>query len=295
VFDEYYKDLHDKKNKRAVKSPPPPPAEPAYELPSREPSADPKVINLHLPAAPKPRVKQPKRTPKHDHGDHRARMRARALSTDLDGFAEHEVLEMLLAYSIPRVDVNPTAHALINRFGSLWRVLEASADELAAIDGVGAVAASFLSLFLPFYRAYALSKVASAKVLHSSADVGAYLRPFFTGRNVEMIYLLCLDNARRVIACERVCEGTDTFANVDPRVILQAALSRRAQSAVIAHNHPRSLALPSSDDLAATRSLVQAFKLIGITLADHLIFSDEIDAASGGIDYVSLKATGAIE
>jgi len=222
-------------------------------------------------------------------------MRVRAIETDLDGFADHEVLEMLLSYAIPRVDTNAAAHALIRRFGSLWQVMETQADELAQVDGVGDIAAAFLALFLPTYRAYAQSKIKLSKVLHGDSDVGDYLRPFFIGRNVEMIYLLCLDNARRVIACERVCEGTDTFANADPRVILQAALARRAQIAVIAHNHPRSLALPSPDDLITTRSLAQAFKLMGMTLADHLIFSDEIDAGSGQIDYVSLRKSGAFE
>lgn len=80
------------------------------------------------------------------HAGHRARMRERFMKEGLSGFSEHEVLELLLMFAIPQRDVNPLAHRLIDRFGSLSAVLESSPAELTRVDGVGENAAALLSL-----------------------------------------------------------------------------------------------------------------------------------------------------
>lgn len=87
------------------------------------------------------------KTPKkHLHAGHRSRMRRRFLCNGLDGFADHEVLELLLFYAVPRQDVNPMAHALLNKFGSLPAVLDASVEDLCTVYGVGPKIAGFLNL-----------------------------------------------------------------------------------------------------------------------------------------------------
>ena len=89
------------------------------------------------------------------HAGHRARMRERFMKEGLSGFSEHEVLELLLMFAIPQRDVNPLAHRLIDRFGSLSAVLESSPAELTRVDGVGENAAVLLSLMpqlLSYYQ-----------------------------------------------------------------------------------------------------------------------------------------------
>ncbi len=71
------------------------------------------------------------------HDGHREKMRNRFLTAGLDAFADHEALELLLYYAIPRRDTNPTAHALMERYGSLSAVLEAPAEDLRKVEGVG--------------------------------------------------------------------------------------------------------------------------------------------------------------
>ena len=81
------------------------------------------------------------------HGGHRDRLRERFIRDGLDGFEEHNILEMLLFYPIPQKDTNELAHALLDRFGSLESVFNATPEELMQIDGVGEHTARFLSMF----------------------------------------------------------------------------------------------------------------------------------------------------
>ena len=88
------------------------------------------------------------------HDGHRKRMRERFRISGLEGFSEHEVLELILFYGRARGNVNDTAHALMDVFGSLPRVLEASPEQLMLIDGIGEESATLLSLILPLFRRY---------------------------------------------------------------------------------------------------------------------------------------------
>ena len=81
------------------------------------------------------------------HDGHRSRMRERFRREGLNGFADHEALELMLFYAIPQRNVNPLAHALLERFGSFHGVLEASEEELCRVEGVGEYAAVLLHLF----------------------------------------------------------------------------------------------------------------------------------------------------
>ncbi len=88
------------------------------------------------------------------HAGHRSRLRDRFMKEGLSGFSEHEILELLLTYAIPQRDVNPLAHALITRFGSLSGVLDAGEHELMQVDGIGKNAASLLCLMPELLGAY---------------------------------------------------------------------------------------------------------------------------------------------
>ena len=145
------------------------------------------------------------------HTGHRQRLKERFLKEGLDHFDEHQVLELLLFYCIPRVDTNPIAHALLHRFGSLAQVLEAPVGELEKMPGIGHNAAVFLSLITAAGRYYQVNCASRNVILTSVEACGRYLMPFFYGRRNETVYLLCLDAKCKVLCC-KVSEKSFVFS-----------------------------------------------------------------------------------
>lgn len=218
------------------------------------------------------------------HDGHRQRLKSRFLTEGLDHFEQHQVLELLLFYCIPRQDTNPIAHALLEHFGSLAQVMAATPDELQKVPGVGESTATFLPLLNAFCRYYQRSANASAKILNTLEACGAYLIPYFFGVSNETVYLLCLDAKCKVLSCKKVGEGSVNSAAVPIRRIVEMALGSNATSAVLAHNHPSGLAIPSAEDELTTKQLAVALSSVDITLADHIIIADN--------DFVSLRQSG---
>jgi DNA repair protein RadC len=210
------------------------------------------------------------------HRGHRDRMRRRALAEGLDGFADHEVLELLLFAILPRVNTNPVAHRLLARFGSLSAVLEADPNDLATVPGIGRRGAQFLAGLPHVARRYMHDRVRRTNPRLSDPDtVAAYVKPLLAGRTEEAIYLLCLDAHCRVRFPALVATGTVTEAHVHPRQAVETALRHRAASAILAHNHPAGEVTPSGADLRMTQRIAQALESVGVPLLDHVIVAGE--------------------
>lgn len=209
------------------------------------------------------------------HNGHRERMRNRFLEQGLDSFNDHQVLEMLLYYSIPRVDTNELSHALINKFGSLTRVMEASASEIAQVPGIGVGTATFIS-FIAALNNYCLNRKASENVtiLDSVASCAEYIRPRFNGKRNEVVYMICLDAKHKLISCNMLGEGSINSANISARKIVEAAVRENATFLVLAHNHPTGVAFPSPEDIHTTKYLAKLLRAVEVVLVDHLIFAD---------------------
>ena len=218
------------------------------------------------------------------HAGHRQRLKERFRKEGLENFDELYVLELLLYYCITRKDTNPIAHDLLNKFGSLQRVLEADKKELMQIEGIGEHAAVFLSLIREVGRYYQVQSSQIGNILTSVDQCGKFMRPYFFGRDKETVYLLCLDAKCKVLCCKKVEEGSVNSANISVRKVVEAALSANASSVVLGHNHPGGLALPSGEDVQTTKRLSNALQLVDITLVDHLIFADN--------DFVSVAQSG---
>ena len=208
------------------------------------------------------------------HDGHREKMRQRFLKSGLDSFADHEALELLLYYAIPRRDTNPIAHALMERYGSLSAVLTAPVEDLKKVEGVGESAAILLKLAPLLYRKAKLSDAEQETVLSSVERVGAYLLERFAGEKNEMVYQHCLDLKGKLLACKRLGEGGVASADLDIRRLVENALLTGASSVVLAHNHPSGVALPSRDDYAATDRAKTALAVVGVVLTDHIIVAD---------------------
>ena len=216
---------------------------------------------------------------------HRQRVKDRFAREGLESFRGHEVLELLLFYCIPRIDTKVLAYRLIENFGSFAGVLEASVEDLQKVEGIGPNAASFLTLLNAVNRYYRNDKAQSNEPLKSPEQFCRVLAPKFTGCRKELVYLLCLDAQCRMICCRQISEGSSTSAGLSVRKIVETALAVNATAVVLAHNHPDGVAVPSRDDVRATTQIQQALATVGVTLLDHLIFTE--------YDYTSVTMSGA--
>ena len=214
------------------------------------------------------------------HAGHRQRLKERFLKESLDNFEEHQVLELLLFYGIPQRDTNEIAHELIRKFGSLSKVLEATPEELAEVKYVGDNVTTLFRLITEVARYYQVNCAMREQILTSIDACGKYLVPFFRGRQNETVFLLCLDAKCKVLCCEKVGEGSVISAGVPVRKIVEMALKANATSAILAHNHPSGLAIPSGEDIQTTRRVALALDAVEIGLVDHIIVADN--------DWVSL-------
>lgn len=198
---------------------------------------------------------------------------------------EAHVLELLLFFADQPKTAYQLSHALLGRFGSLEKVMNAPMEMLEVVPGVDTRTAALISLAGQIGR-YCQTKhgTDASKQLGTSRACAEYLRPFFSGQRNEKVYLLCLDSKASVICCREIEEGTVCSANVPIRKIMEIALSLNAVSVILAHNHPGGLPYPSAEDIVTTRRLALALDGIEVLLADHIIFADG--------DYISLAQAG---
>ena len=210
------------------------------------------------------------------HKHHRRRVKERFLADGLERFSPHEVLELVLFYAVPQKDTNELGHRLIERFGSIDRVFSASYEDLCEVPGMGDHAATLLHLFLPA-SAYIVAQGLSEPVggFDTVDKVGNYLTKRYMGVRDETVFLMLLDNSYALIDCVRVHEGAVNSGSLTPRRLLEIAFRQQAAMAVLAHNHPGGVALPSYEDLCTTHVLRDAFTAVGVTLLEHILVAGE--------------------
>ena len=209
----------------------------------------------------------------HYHG-HRQRLRERFLKSGLAGFAEHEVVELILTLAIPRRDVKGPAKALLARFGNLRGVMDAPRSELQAVAGVGEIAATALRVIRAAATLY-LQQASEddAEVLSDPRRLSDFWRMRIGALKHEVFAVAYLDSAYRLLrdGVETLQEGTIDRAAVYPRRVAAAALRREAAAIVLAHNHPNGRLQPSEHDKLITRAIVLAAETVGLRVVDHLI------------------------
>ena len=219
------------------------------------------------------------------HDGHRQRKRQQFLQHGLDGFADHEVLELLLFHAIPRQDTNETAHRLLKKFGSLHGVFHAGVEELCKVQGVGENAAALLTLLPAVWRRVSLDS-AGDTILTSVEAAGAYFERLLRAERREVLYLVCLDSKGKVIGSNRLSSGSTSAAPVSVREAVEVALRCDASRVLLGHNHPSGVALPSEEDRQITLQIRQALATMDIELMDHIVVADG--------DFVSMAASGMI-
>ena len=216
------------------------------------------------------------------HEEHRKRIRERFLKDGIENMADHEVLEILLFYSIPRRDTNSLAHSLIERFGSLNKVLEAKPEELMQVNGIGETSAGLITLVFQLAKRYIKDASKDEFKYYTGKDsVEALLKSKYLGSKEESVYMISLDATGRILNMNKIAQGGFTSATIDRRLILETAFRNKASAVVLVHNHLNGIGAPSREDVDATKSILSSFYGLGVKLVDHLIYTDtEITAMS---------------
>lgn len=216
-------------------------------------------------------TEQEAKNKKYKGAGHRKRLRARFLQGGLDGFLDYEIVELLLTLGTPRKDCKQAAKELTKKFKGFHGVIDASFEELQQIRGVGPNNIFGMKLFQAISERYAKEKIPKKILLNSPQAVVKYLREKFGREKKEHFVMLSLDARNHLIKISNVSVGTLNANLVHPREIFKEALSQNAASIILAHNHPSGDAEPSEDDLVITKRLVEAGKIMGIEINDHII------------------------
>ena len=208
------------------------------------------------------------------HDGHRGRLRERFRKEGLEGFAAHEVLELLLFYGRSRGDTNPLAHRLLETFGSLQGVLEATPDQLMQVNGIGEESATLLSLMMPMFRRYERSVCDNTRKLAHFPEVRDYCYAMLMGYRKECFGVISLSTQMKVLGSRIVAEGVLTEVPAYPRLVVEAALNHNAFSVVLCHNHPGGNPQPSRADIDMTKLIQKTLHALGVGVVDHMIVAD---------------------
>lgn len=219
------------------------------------------------------------------HKGHRERMRNKFLKTEFESFEDHEIIEFLLFYAIPRVNTNPIAHRLIKEFKTFGKVCNADLSELVKIEGLGEKGALFLKAIPKIANAYILS-ANKIQNLSDEKAITTYFKNRYIGVISEKVIIACLDDRLNLIADTVIADGEPESVSISVRKIAEFAFKHNCSNVIISHNHPNSHAIPSDEDLKATTELYKILRPIGVNLLDHIIVGNNGDV-------ISLKNSGA--
>ncbi len=208
------------------------------------------------------------------HAGHRKRMRKRFHETGLAGFAEHEVLEMLLYYANSQKNTNPLAHQLIREFGSLKGVLDASYEELLEVEGVGEVAATMFKLLPQVFKLYSTTGERNLSLKRFDDRCAFFYEHLKVEKKQEVLLLACLDERLRLRHVYEVARGVPDHVNIDPQKLMKTVLMTGCTRFMLAHNHPMGLPLASYEDVRTTDTIRRLMNEVQMHLVDHIIVAD---------------------
>ena len=209
------------------------------------------------------------------HAEHRKRLRAKVKKHGLNSLAEHEVLEFLLTYAIPRKDTNPTAHNLINKFGNFASVLDAEFNDLKNVRGAGENSALFIKTLKQVIDYYKTNK-GENKVyrLDSTLKCVQYFRENYEIENKEKFYICCLTKAFDIFKVVTFSGHDAKIVSCDTREFAQTISNQDIHFIFIAHTHPNGAVNPSNEDVLATKRIAEICNAIGVGIVDHIIFNE---------------------
>lgn len=202
------------------------------------------------------------------------RPRERLASAGARHVSDAELIAILLGRGVPGASAVDLARTLLAQFGGIRGILNASADSLQAMHGVGPGKAAVFGAVHECCCRFMEEKFAPGRHIASPADSTDFLLARLRDRPHEVFCCLFLDNRHRVLAFDELFRGTIDNTTVYPREVVKQALHRNAAAVILAHNHPSGVAEPSEADRLITRRIGDALNLIDVRLLDHFIIGD---------------------
>lgn len=209
------------------------------------------------------------------HKDHRKRLKIKVKNHGLECLAYHEILELILTYSIPRRDTNPIAHNLIDYFGSFSNVIDANYYDLLKVEGVGPESALLINVLSSFMEIYNKSKLEKqVSILNSTSKCVRFFRDFYSIKTNEFMVMACLSKNKKVVKTFLYKGHDDTEISFDIRQIANRINDHGIHSIVLFHTHPFGKVEPSESDLSTTQTIINICLMNGIDFDDHIIFNE---------------------
>ncbi len=207
---------------------------------------------------------------------HRQRLFQRFDNAGLDGFADHEIIEMLLFYVYRQRDTKGLAKSLLKEFGSLEKVFGATSEQVCRIPGIGIASARILAVMREVSILLSRRRALSVDVcISNGSDLIRYLGTAMETLPEEQLRVIFVNNANRIIKDEVLSRGVEDQTAVFPRQIMKRAMALHATGIIVVHNHPTGQLRPSNADMVITRSLVAAADTLAIRMLDHVIVGSE--------------------
>ena len=234
---------------------------------------------------------------------HRKRLRERFLKGGLEGFADYEVIELLLSLGTPRHDTKPQAKEALKRFKTLRGVLSATPEELQQVQGIGPHSVFGILLVQAVAREFLKEKILDKPAFKSAQEIFDYLYHSMRDLKNEVFKVIYLTTKNQIIDTVDLFEGTVAGGTVSPRQVMETALGKHAASLIFVHNHPSGDAAPSKSDRDLTRDLVFAASVLGIKVLDHIIIGNDRYYSFAGegltvqyeLDFLGMKLKGVSE
>lgn len=204
------------------------------------------------------------------HDGHRQRLKQRMMSEGLESFEPHEVLELLLFYAIPQRNVNPLAHQLIERFGSLGAVLGAPKEQLIQVPGVGDGVADWLSSLSSILDRYTSLKLSDRPKLNRLSAVAQYAEQLFRKVEREQLWVLNLNSAGHLLHSQMLAEGAEPIRKLGAKAVMDTTLRYHAQALVVLQRRLPQGMETSEDDVRFTAALNELLTAVGVALMDNI-------------------------
>ena len=203
------------------------------------------------------------------------RLREYMSAEELTVINEEDALTNIIGY-VNQTDRAPEiARALLETFGSLKGVLEARAEQLRTVTGVGPKMASLICSIVPWVRMWNRIAGQVSGRIGNSRDAEKFCLSLLAGRRTEAFYVIALNAKCNILGARKISEGSLSEVSAYPRMVMETALNYNAHSVLLSHNHPGGTCAPSPEDIASTMQLQRLLNGVGILVLDHIIVANE--------------------
>lgn len=212
----------------------------------------------------------------HNHNGHRIRLRNLIDNVGLKNLNDIQIIEQILTMTNSRKDTNELAHRLLNKFGCLSKILDATIYDLMEVDGIGKVTAQMLTYLPQIFEIYQQDKVKNISkfACNTYRDIYRYFSPIFKGLSCECVYVGFVNNSNFFFAFEKLADGNVNNVNVQGLNLSALIHKYKAKKVVIAHNHPFGNCKPSTKDYDTHTQLVNLLNILGVELCDNIILDN---------------------